>query len=104
VAARSRSTVARAESPDGVEPACARKIPALTPTPSAHRLGFLFIALSAVLFGSLGVATKGILELAATNALSITLLRTAITPPTLWAICAFILGRWLEPLTGVILA
>jgi drug/metabolite transporter, DME family len=65
----------------------------VTLAPFAHRLGFLFIALSAVLFGSLGVATKGILEVAATNALSITLLRAAIALPTLSAICAFMLGK-----------
>ena len=100
MAVRSRSTVARAEAPGGVEPGCAREIAALTPAPSAHRLGFLFVALSAVLFGSLGVATKGILEVAATNALSITLLRTAIALPTLWAICAFIQGRRMFRIAG----
>ena len=57
------------------------------------RLGFLFIALSAVLFGSLGVATKGIFQVATTNALSVTLLRAAIALPALAAMCALVQGR-----------
>jgi DME family drug/metabolite transporter len=72
----------------------------VTLAPSAQRLGFLFIALSAVLFGSLGVATKGVLQVAATNALSITLLRAAIALPTLWLICAFVLGKRMFRIAG----
>jgi DME family drug/metabolite transporter len=40
-----------------------------------RRLGFLFVALAAVIHGSLGVTTKGLLNVATTNAYSITLLR-----------------------------
>lgn len=56
------------------------------------RVGFFFIVLSALLFGSLGVTTKGVLNVATTNAFSITLLRAIIALPTLLAISAVILG------------
>ena len=46
-----------------------------------------------MLFGSLGVATKGIFEVAQTNALSVTLLRAAIALPALAAMCAFVQGK-----------
>ena len=39
----------------------------LTRDAASGRLGFLFIALSAVLFGSLGVATKGIFQVAGSS-------------------------------------
>lgn len=58
-----------------------------------RRLGFLFIALSALVFGSLGVTTKGVLNVAATNAFSITLLRAMVALPASLAICALILGK-----------
>lgn len=48
--------------------------------------GFLFVALSAILFGSIGVATKGLFTLSETNALSLTLLRALIALPVLTAI------------------
>jgi DME family drug/metabolite transporter len=60
---------------------------------ASPRLGSLFIALSTVLFGSLGVATKGIFQLAKTNALSVTLVRAAIALPALAAMCAVVQGR-----------
>ncbi len=60
---------------------------------ASSRLGFVFIALSALLFGSLGVATKGIFQVAKTNALSVTLLRAAIALPALAALCALVQGR-----------
>jgi hypothetical protein len=60
---------------------------------ASPRLGSLFIALSTVLFGSLGVATKGIFQLAKTNALSVTLMRAAIALPALAAMCAMVQGR-----------
>jgi drug/metabolite transporter, DME family len=58
-----------------------------------RRLGFLYIALSALVFGSLGVTTKGVLNVAATNAFSITLLRAMVALPASLAICALILGK-----------
>jgi DME family drug/metabolite transporter len=58
-----------------------------------RRLGLLFVALSALVFGSLGVTTKGVFNVAATNALSITLLRAIVALPTSLAICALILGK-----------
>lgn len=65
----------------------------MTSGPGSGRLGFLFIAMSAVLFGSLGVTTKAIFELAKTNALSVTLLRAAIALPALAAMCVLIQGK-----------
>lgn len=65
----------------------------MTSGAASGRLGFLFIAMSAVLFGSLGVATKAIFELAKTNALSVTLLRAAIALPALAAMCVLIQGK-----------
>ena len=64
----------------------------MTRASASGRLGFLFIALSAVLFGSLGVATKGIFQVAKTNALSVTLLRAAIALPALALMCALVQG------------
>jgi DME family drug/metabolite transporter len=58
-----------------------------------RRLGFLFVALSAIIFGSLGVATKGVFSVAATNAYSITLLRAVIAGLACLAICALALGK-----------
>ena len=46
-----------------------------------------------MLFGSLGVATKGIFQVAETNALSVTLLRAAIALPALAAMCAVVQGK-----------
>jgi DME family drug/metabolite transporter len=58
-----------------------------------RRLGFLFIALSALVFGSLGVTTKGVFNVAPTNAFSVTLLRAMVALPASLAICALIIGR-----------
>lgn len=58
-----------------------------------RRLGFLCIALSGLLAGSIGVATKGVFAVAATNALSITLLRALIALPVLWTISLLSIGR-----------
>src|SRR5262249_33452879 len=57
------------------------------------RLGFLFVALSAIIFGSLGVATKGVFNVAETNAYSITLLRAIIASLACLGICAVVLGK-----------
>jgi len=56
------------------------------------RLGFLFVALSAIMFGSLGVTTKGVFRVATTNAYSITLLRAVIALLACVAICAPVPG------------
>lgn len=48
--------------------------------------GFVFVALSAIIFGTIGVATKGIFAVSDTNALSITVWRTLIALPTLLGI------------------
>ena len=55
--------------------------------------GFVFVALSAILFGSIGVTTRGIFAVGPTNALSITLLRALIALPAIFAIGIFILRR-----------
>jgi DME family drug/metabolite transporter len=57
-----------------------------------RRLGFLFVSLSAVIFGSLGVATKGVFTVAATNASSITLLRAVMACLACFLACALTLG------------
>jgi len=64
------------------------------------RAGFFFIALSALLFGSLGVTTKGVLNVATTNAFSITLVRALIALPTLLGISAVILGKSMFRIAG----
>lgn len=53
--------------------------------------GFVFIALGAVLFGSIGVATKGLFAVSDTNAISITLWRALIALPILFAIGLYLL-------------
>jgi DME family drug/metabolite transporter len=66
----------------------------MSPPPTSHTTrGFVFIALSAILFGSIGVATRGIFNSADTNALSITLWRALIALPVLFAISFFLLGK-----------
>jgi DME family drug/metabolite transporter len=67
-------------------------VPAGSPS---HRLGFALIALSAVIFGTLGVTVKGVLNVAPTNALSITLLRALIALPVLVTVSVILLGRGL---------
>lgn len=63
--------------------------------PSARRAswGFVFVAVSAVLFGSIGVATKGIFAVADTNPLSIVLWRSFIALPALFTIGFILLQR-----------
>ena len=56
------------------------------------RLGFVFVALSAIIFGTLGVATKGVFNVAATNAYSITLLRAVIALLGCLVTCMLVLG------------
>lgn len=62
------------------------------PTPHSSR-GFLFIALSAILFGSLGVATQFVFASAPTNAYSVTLLRALIALPVLILISIPLVGK-----------
>lgn len=62
------------------------------PAPPAMR-GFVFIALSAILFGSLGVATQFVFASAPTNAYSVTLLRALIALPVLIVLAVFLVGR-----------
>jgi drug/metabolite transporter, DME family len=57
-----------------------------------RRVGFLFVSLSAVVFGSLGVATKGVFTVATTNASSLTLLRAVIAGLACFLVCVFTLG------------
>lgn len=64
------------------------------PPPSSHpSRGFLFIALSAILFGSLGVATQFVFASAPTNAYSVTLLRALIALPVLVLISIPLAGK-----------
>jgi DME family drug/metabolite transporter len=61
--------------------------------PKRASWGFVFVAVSAVLFGSIGVATKGIFTVAETNPLSITLWRSFIALPVLFIIGFIVLDR-----------
>ena len=58
-----------------------------------RRLGFLFVALAAVIHGSLGVTTKGLLNVATTNAYSITLLRAIVALLACLLISVLALGK-----------
>jgi drug/metabolite transporter, DME family len=58
-----------------------------------RRLGLLFVALSALVWGSLGVTTKGVFNVAATNAYSVTLLRALVALSASLAICVLVLGK-----------
>jgi drug/metabolite transporter, DME family len=58
-----------------------------------RRLGLLLVALSALVWGSLGVTTKGVFNVAATNAYSVTLLRALIALSASLAIRALVLGK-----------
>ena len=58
-----------------------------------RRVGLLLVALSALVWGSLGVTTKGVFNVAATNAYSVTLLRALIALSTSLVICALVLGK-----------
>lgn len=69
-------------------------------SPNRAAWGFVSIATSAVLFGSIGVATKGIFSVADTNPLSITLWRSFIALPALVIIGSIFLRRKLILLRG----
>lgn len=60
-------------------------------SPNRANLGFIFIALGAVLFGSIGVATKGLFAISDANAISITLWRALIALPVLFCIGLYLL-------------
>jgi drug/metabolite transporter, DME family len=62
-------------------------------TGSRSRRGLLMILLSAVLWGTVGVATKGIYSLSETNALSIGFFRLLFSTPALLLACWGALGR-----------
>jgi drug/metabolite transporter, DME family len=62
-------------------------------TRASARRGMLMILLAAVMWGTVGVATKGIYGLAATNALSIGFFRLAFAMPALLLACWVALGR-----------
>jgi hypothetical protein len=53
----------------------------------------LSLALAAIIHGSLGVTTRGVFNVAATNAYSITLVRAIVALLACLAICALLLGR-----------
>lgn len=55
--------------------------------------GVLLIALAAVLWGTVGIATRGLYALYATTPLSIGLMRLALSVPALAAACWLMLGR-----------
>ncbi len=56
------------------------------------RRGLLMILLAAVMWGTVGVATKSLYQLADTNALSIGFFRLLISTPVLFAACWRVLG------------
>jgi len=58
-----------------------------------RRPGLLLVALSALVWGSLGVTTKGVFNVAATNAYSVTLLRALVAFSASLAICVLLLGK-----------
>lgn len=59
-----------------------------------QEVGFILIAVGAVLFGTIGVATKGLFAVSSVNAISITLWRALIALPVLFVIGLYLLrGR-----------
>ena len=58
-----------------------------------RRLGLLLVALSALVWGSLGVTTKQVFNITATNAYSVTLLRALVAFSASLAICVLLLGK-----------
>jgi drug/metabolite transporter, DME family len=58
-----------------------------------RRLGLLLVALSALVWGSLGVTIKGVFNVAATNAYSVRLLRALVALSASLAICVLVLGK-----------
>lgn len=81
---------------------------------SARRRGLLLIALAAVLWGTVGVASKAVFALADTNSLSVGFFRLAISAPGLLLAGWWLLGRklfavrrrdlWLMLLIGAMMA
>src|SRR5205814_747618 len=62
--------------------------------PNRATWGFLSIAIGATLFGTIGVATKGIFAVSTANAISITLWRVLIALPVLFGVGVYLLrGR-----------
>ncbi len=61
--------------------------------PARARSGLLLIILTAVLWGTVGVAGRAVNELSATNALSIAFFRLALAVPVLLLACWSLLGR-----------
>ena len=59
---------------------------------SAARRGVLLIALAATLWGTLGVATRALYDVATTSALEISFIRLAIAAPILLLCCRIVLG------------
>ncbi len=62
-------------------------------TRAASRRGLLLITLAALLWGTIGVATRTIYELTDTNAISIGFFRLAFSVPALAVACWYTLGR-----------
>ena len=60
---------------------------------SASATGVLVIGVAAVLWGTVGVATRGLYGISATNALTIGFFRLALAVPVLWLACWLTLGR-----------
>src|SRR5690348_15859680 len=69
-------------------------------TPRSASRGFVFVALSAILFGSLGVTTRGAFAVSQTDALSITLWRDVITSVPLGVVGGIVLRRKLFAMRG----
>src|SRR5918911_1317558 len=65
----------------------------LVNTRSESRRGLLMILLAAILWGTVGSATKALYGLAATNALSLGFFRLALAAPALMFACWRALGR-----------
>lgn len=57
------------------------------------RRGLVLIVLAAVMWGTVGIATKQLYTIADTNALSIGFFRLALATPALLAACWYLLGR-----------
>jgi DME family drug/metabolite transporter len=58
-----------------------------------RRQGLVLVALSALVWGSLGVTIKGVFNVAPTNAYSVTLLRALVACSASLAICTVVLGK-----------
>jgi DME family drug/metabolite transporter len=71
-----------------------------TPRQASASWGFVFVALSAILFGSLGVTTRGIFAVSQSDALSITLWRDVLTSVPLVVVGMIVLRRKLFAIRG----